>query len=111
MWKIINYKTPDDFVLATGHSYSVREFSEIAFREIGINIRWKGKGLKEKGYNSKNNKILIEVDKRYFRPTEVDYLKGDASKARKLLKWKPKINFQDLVSEMIQSDINKPFKT
>ena len=110
MWKIINYKTPDDFVLATGHSYSVREFCEIAFREIGINIRWKGKGLKEKGYNSKNNRILVEVDKRYFRPTEVDYLKGDASKARKLLKWKPKINFQDLVSEMIQSDINKPFK-
>ncbi len=111
MWKIINYKTPDDFVLATGHSYSVREFCEIAFREIGINIRWKGKGLKEKGYNSKNNRILVEVDKRYFRPTEVDYLKGDASKARKLLKWKPKINFQDLVSEMIQSDIKKPFKT
>jgi len=110
MWKIINYKTPDDFVLATGHSYSVREFCEIAFREIGINIRWKGKGLKEKGYNSRNNKILVEVDKRYFRPTEVDYLKGDASKARKLLKWKPKISFQDLVSEMIQSDINKPFK-
>ncbi len=110
MWKIINYKTPDDFVLATGRSYSVREFCEIAFREIGINIRWKGKGLKEKGYNSKNNKILVEVDKRYFRPTEVDYLKGDASKAKKLLKWKPKINFQDLVSEMIQSDINKPFK-
>ena len=86
MWKKINYKTPDDVVLATGHSYSVREFCEIAFREIGINIRWKGKGLKEKGYNYKNNKILVEVDKRYFRPTEVDYLKGDASKARKLLR-------------------------
>ena len=106
MWKIINYKIPEDFVLATGKSYSVRNFCEIAFKEIGITLKWKGKGLKEKGYNSKNNKILIEVDKRYFRPTEVDYLRGDATKAKKLLKWKPKIKFNDLVSEMIKSDIN-----
>ena len=106
MWKIINYKQPEDFVLATGKSFSVREFCEIAFKEIGIILKWKGKGLKEKGYNHKNNKVLVEVDKRYFRPTEVDYLQGDASKAKKLLKWKPKIKFQDLVSEMIKSDIN-----
>ena len=65
-----------------------------------------GKGLKEKGYNKKTNRILIEVDKRYFRPTEVDYLQGDANKAKKLLGWKPKIKFKDLVSEMIKSDIN-----
>ena len=106
MWKINNYKIPEDFVLATGKSYSVREFCEIAFKEIGVVVKWKGKGLKEKGYNIKTNKILIEVDKRYFRPTEVDYLLGDASKAKKLLKWKPKIKFKDLVSEMLQNDIN-----
>ncbi len=106
MWKIINYKQPEDFVLATGKSFSVREFCEIAFKEIGIILKWKGKGLKEKGYDHKNNKVLVEVDKRYFRPTEVDYLQGDASKAKKLLKWQPKIKFQDLVSEMIKSDIN-----
>ena len=106
MWRIINYKIPDDFVLATGKSYSVREFCEFAFKEIGIRIGWKGKGLKEKGVNTKNNKILVEVDKRYFRPTEVDYLLGNASKAKKLLKWKPKIKFKDLVSEMVKSDID-----
>ena len=106
MWKINNYKVPEDFVLATGKSFSVREFCEVAFKEIGVVLKWKGKGLKEKGYNIKNNKILIEVDKRYFRPTEVDYLLGDATKAKKLLKWKPKIKFKDLVSEMVQNDIN-----
>ena len=106
MWRIINYRLPEDFVLATGKSFSVREFCEIAFREIGVTLKWKGKGLKEKGYDYKSNKVLIEVDKRYFRPTEVDYLQGDASKAKKLLKWTPKIKFQDLVSEMIKSDIN-----
>ena len=106
MWRIINYKKPEDFVLATGKSYSVREFCQTAFKEIGINIGWKGKGLKEKGYNKKNNKVLIEVDKRYFRPTEVDYLMGDASKANRILKWKPKITFDNLVEEMVQSDID-----
>ena len=75
MWKIVNYKKPEDFVLATGKSFSVRDFCKIAFREIGINLKWKGKGLKEKGYDSKTNKVLIEVDKRYFRPTEVDFCK------------------------------------
>ena len=106
MWKIINYKKPEDFVLATGKSFSVRDFCEIAFKEIGITIKWKGKGLKEKGYDAKNNKVLVAVDKRYFRPTEVDYLQGDANKAKRLLKWKPKIKFGDLVSEMIKSDID-----
>ncbi len=106
MWKIINYKKPEDFVLATGKSFSVRDFCNIAFKEIGISLKWKGKGLKEKGYDSKNNKILVEVDKRYFRPTEVDFLQGDASKAKKLLNWKPKIKFHDLVSEMVKNDIN-----
>ena len=106
MWKIINYKKPEDFVLATGKSFSVRDFCVIAFKEIGINLKWKGKGLKEKGYDGKNNKVLIEVDKRYFRPTEVDFLQGNASKAKRLLNWKPKIKFNDLVSEMVKNDID-----
>ena len=84
----------------------MRDFCVIAFKEIGINLKWKGKGLKEKGYDSKNNKVLVEVDKRYFRPTEVDFLQGNASKAKKLLNWKPKIKFNDLVSEMVKNDID-----
>ncbi len=106
MWLILQNKKPDDFVLATGKSFSVREFCEIAFKKIGIEIKWKGKGLKEKGIDKKSNKILIEVDSRYFRPTEVDYLMGDASKAKKILKWTPKIKFEKLVEEMVQSDID-----
>ena len=98
---IINQK----ILLATGKVF-LRDFCEIVFKEIGITIKWKGKGLKEKGYDVKNNKVLVAVDKRYFRPTEVDYLQGDANKAKRLLKWKPKIKFGDLVSEMIKSDID-----
>ena len=105
MWLILQNKKPDDFVLATGSSYSVREFCEIAFNKIGVAIKWVGKGLKEKGINTKNNKVLVQVDSRYFRPTEVDYLMGDASKANKILKWKPKIKFEKLVEEMVESDI------
>ena len=97
MWKIINYKKPEDFVLATGKSFSVRDFCEIAFKEIGITIKWKGKGLKEKGYDAKNNKVLVAVDKRYFRPTEVETLLGDASKAKEKLNWTSKISFEQLV--------------
>jgi GDPmannose 4,6-dehydratase len=106
MWLILQNKKPDDFVLATGKSYSVREFCEIAFKKIGIQIKWTGKGLKEKGIDNKSKKVLIEVDSRYFRPTEVDYLMGDASKANRILKWKPKITFDNLVEEMVQSDID-----
>ena len=105
MWLILQNKNPDDFVLATGKSYSVREFCEAAFNKIDIDIKWVGKGLKEKGLDKKNNKVLIQVDSRYFRPTEVDYLMGDASKAYKILKWKPKIKFEKLVEEMVESDI------
>ena len=106
MWHILQNKKPDDFVLATGKSFSVREFCEIAFKKIGVELKWKGKGLKEKGIDVKSKKVLIEVDPRYFRPTEVDYLMGDASKAKKILKWKPKIKFEELVEEMVQSDID-----
>ncbi len=105
MWKILQYSQPEDFVLATGKSYTVRDFCEIAFKEIGINLSWSGEGIKEKGIDTINNKVLIEIDKRYFRPTEVDYLEGDAKKAKQKLNWFPKISFKSMVSEMVQSDI------
>ena len=105
MWKILQYNKPDEFVLATGKSYTVRKFCEIAFKEIGITLEWSGKGIKEVGKNAKNGRILVQVDARYFRPTEVDYLEGDASKARKKLNWVPKISLENMISEMVQSDI------
>ena len=105
MWKILQHNQPEDFVLATGKSYTVRDFCEIAFKEIGINISWSGEGLKEKGIDTTNNKVLIEIDKRYFRPTEVDYLEGDAKKAKQKLNWFPRISFKSMVSEMVQSDV------
>ena len=105
MWKILQHNQPEDFVLATGKSYTVRDFCEIAFREIGINLSWSGEGLKEKGIDTTNNKVLIEIDKRYFRPTEVDYLEGDAKKAKQKLNWFPRISFKSMVSEMVQSDV------
>ena len=106
MWKILQNDKADDFVLATGQSYTVREFCEIAFNEIGITIHWKGSGVEETGIDIKSGKQLIQVDKRYFRPTEVDYLEGDANKAKKQLDWSPKISFKKMVSEMVASDIN-----
>ena len=106
MWKILQNNKADDFVLATGQSYTVRDFCEIAFNEIGITLGWKGSGANEIGIDVKNGRQLIQVDKRYFRPTEVDYLEGDASKAREQLKWSPKILFKEMVSEMVQSDIS-----
>ena len=107
MWKILQYKKPDDFILATGQSHSVREFVELAFKEINIEIIWKGKGVNEEGVNKKTGKTIIKIDPRYYRPTEVNFLLGDASKAKKELKWKPKTFFKDLVSEMVKSDIKK----
>ena len=106
MWLMLQEKNPDDFVLATGKTYKVRTFVELAFKEIGVKIKWEGEGLKEVGKNERTNEILVRVDKKYFRPTEVDILQGDFSKAKKKLKWIPKIAFQDLVKEMIRSEIN-----
>ena len=105
MWKILQHNKADDFVLATGKSYTVRKFCEIAFKEIGIIIEWVGKGIQEVGKNKKNCKLLIKIDKRYFRPTEVDYLQGDARKAKKVLDWVPKISLESMISEMVQYDI------
>ena len=107
MWLILQNKIPDDFVLATGKSYTVRQFCELAFREVGIEIDWAGEGMQERGINKKNNKTIVEIDERYFRPTEVDYLKGDATKAKEILNWVPEVSFEDLVSEMVKADIQR----
>ena len=107
MWAIMQHDAADDFVLATGEDHSVREFVEKAFGEIGRTIAWKGKGIDEKGLDRKSGEVLVEIDPRYFRPTEVDHLKGDASKARKVLGWRPKIRFEELVQEMVTADLNE----
>ena len=106
MWKILQHDTPEDFVLASGKSYTVREFCEIAFKEIGIDIEWEGEDINELGKDTKSGKVLVEIDKRYFRPTEVDYLEGDASKAKEKLNWAPKISLESMISEMVKSDID-----
>jgi len=105
MWKILQYKEPEDFVLATGKKISVRKFTEMAFREVGIEIAWEGKGKEEKGRDKKTGKVLVEVDPRYFRPSEVDLLIGDYSKAKQLLGWEPRHTVEDLCKEMVHSDL------
>ena len=106
MWRIMQHNQPDDFVLATGETHSVREFIELSFNEIGINIEWQGNGKNEVGIDHQSGKTVVKVDPRYFRPTEVDLLLGDASKANKLLGWKHKIPFRELVKEMVREDLN-----
>ena len=105
MWKILQHDTPDDFVLASGKMHSVRDFVNLSFEKIGVEIEWNGNGEQEKGYNKKTGKCIVEVDPRYFRPTEVDQLLGDPTKAKKILNWETKISFEDLVSEMVESDL------
>ncbi len=107
MWRILQQDTPDDYVLATGETHSVREFIELAFAEIGIKIGWKDKGVEEKGLNVATGQTLIEIDPRYFRPTEVELLIGDPSKAHRKLGWHHKVSFQELVTEMVASDLKK----
>ena len=104
--KYYNKKKPDDFVVATKTSHSVKDFVNIASKKLGINLIWKNKGLNEIGINKENNKIIIKVDKRYFRETEVDDLIGDFSKAKRILNWKPKYSFNNLVDDMISNEIN-----
>jgi GDPmannose 4,6-dehydratase len=105
MWRIVQQPEPDDFVLATGEGHTVRELSERAFAEVGIELVWKGNGRAEKGIDHKTGKIVVEVDPDYFRPTEVDCLVGDASKARERLGWVHKTTFAQLVSEMVANDL------
>ncbi len=107
MWLMLNAKKPSDYVIATGKSYTVKQFVEEAFKHINIKISWKGKGLNEVGFDKKTGKIYIKIDPVYFRPTEVDELRGDASKARKELKWKPRTSFKELVKEMMISDLKE----
>ena len=105
MWMILQHKKPDDFVLATSKAYSVRDFVELAFSFVDISIEWSGTGVNEVGRNSKNGETLIKIDSAYFRPAEVDYLRGDYKKANKILGWKPKISFKELVKEMVENEL------
>jgi len=105
MHLILQQPKPDDYVLATGEMHSVREFIELAFAEVGRKITWRGKGVDEEGVDDKTGAVLVKIDPRYFRPTEVDLLLGDPSKARKVLGWKHEISFPQLVKEMMASDL------
>ena len=106
MWLILQNDAPDDFVIATGEMHTVREFCELAFKEADINLRWEGKGIDEKGIDVETGNVLIEVDPQYFRPTEVDQLLGNPSKAIEKLGWNPtKTPFEKLVKEMVQEDL------
>ncbi|MHA1369898.1 MAG: GDP-mannose 4,6-dehydratase [Promethearchaeota archaeon] len=117
MWRILQQDAPDDYVIATGKQYSVRQFAERAFEEIGVKIEWEGKGADEKGRVGsantdsgsllKEGDIVIEIDPKYYRPTEVENLLGDAGKAKEKLGWQPRISFDELVSEMVREDIRE----
>lgn len=105
MWLILQRDQPDDFVIATGQAHSVRKFTELAFEQVGIEITWRGHGIDETGYDKKTGNKVVLIDQRYFRPTEVDILVGDATKARNVLNWEPHVSFQELVQEMVQHEV------
>ncbi len=107
MWLMLQKDKPEDYVIATGVTHTVREFAELAFKEVGVELGWKGRGVHEKGYDSKSGKIIIEVDPRYFRPAEVDILLGDPTKAKSNLGWKPKMSFKELVKIMVEADLKE----
>jgi GDPmannose 4,6-dehydratase len=107
MWLMLQQDEPDDFVIATGETHSVREFVELAFREVGIDIEWKSKGVEEVGIDAATGDILIEIDPRYYRPTEVEILIGDPTKAKEKLGWESKVKFGNLVKIMIDEDLRK----
>ena len=109
MWLMLQNDTPDDFVIATGEQHSVRDFVNETFKHYGVDIIWQGNGIDEVGIDSSTGKILVSVNPKFFRPTEVDNLCGDASKANKILKWKPKVSFKELVKIMAESDKEKIF--
>ncbi|MBI2045832.1 MAG: GDP-mannose 4,6-dehydratase [Parcubacteria group bacterium] len=105
VWKILQHKKPDDFVIATGETHTVREFVEEAANHLGMDIVWRGRGLKETGVDRKTGKTIIKIDPKHFRPNEVDLLLGDPRKARKVLSWKPKITFKKLAQMMAEADL------
>ena len=107
MWRMLQQEKPEDFILATGENHTIREFCELAFNELDMEIEWQGKGIDEIGLNAKTGNKLIGIDKKYYRPTEVDHLLGDATKAKKELGWEAKMPFEELVKIMVQSDWNK----
>jgi GDPmannose 4,6-dehydratase len=104
-WLMLQQDEPEDYCIATGVQYSVRQFVEAACREVGIGMRWEGEGVNEKGIDTHSGKVLVEVDKRYFRPTEVETLLGDSTKAREKLGWVPEITLDDMVAEMVREDL------
>jgi GDPmannose 4,6-dehydratase len=110
MWLMMQKKIANDYVIATNQSYSVKDFINEAVKYYGLEIFWKGKGLTQKAINKKNNKIIIKIDPKFYRPSEVNYLRGDARKAAKILKWKPKINFRELVEIMSKAYIKRHLK-
>ena len=105
MWRILQQDEPKDYVLATGVTTTIRDFCKMTFAELGMDIEFKGEGVDEVGIDKDTGKVIIEVDPRYFRPTEVDLLLGDSSKARRELGWTPKYNLQALVKEMVREDL------
>ncbi len=107
MWMMLQQPSPDDYVIATGETHTVREFVEHTARLLGYEIEWKGKGIEEKGIDTKSGKVLVEIDPRYFRPTEVDFLLGDFSKAKKVLGWEPKVKFEDLIKLMVEAEFEE----
>ena len=107
MWRMLQHDVPEDFVIATGKMHSVREFCDLAFQEAGITLRWEGEGVEEKGINVETGQVVVEVDPKYFRPTEVEQLLGDPTKARTLLGWDPsKTPFPELVKRMVRHDMD-----
>ena len=105
MWKILQNNKPEDFVICTGKQYTIKQFINLVAKEINLTIKWKGRGLNEKAYDSKNN-CIIECSKKYLRPAEVDALKGNFSKARRVLKWKPEHDLKSLIKDMISYELN-----
>jgi GDPmannose 4,6-dehydratase len=105
MWLMLQQEVPEDFVIATGETHSVREFVDLAFRENGIELAWGGQGVEEVGIDQQTGKVLVEVDPLYFRPTEVDLLLGSPEKARRVLGWEPECTFAELVRSMVRADL------
>ena len=110
MWLMLQQDKSDDFIIASGEQHSVREFCEIAFKEVGIDLEWNGEGANEKGVDKKTGKIVVEIDPKYFRPSEVESLLGDSTKAREKLGWSPKVSFRELIKEMVEHDLEEAKK-
>ena len=107
MWRILQQDKPGDYVLATNETHTVREFVELAFAEVGVTVEWKGTGVEEKGYDKATGKLLVDVNPEFFRPAEVEFLWGDASRAERELGWKREVSFPQLVQMMVDEDMKK----